>query len=76
MSQFALHGLSFQNEGSNFDQVFVALHALVMSEIENLFENIEKFALKLSLPFFSGNVNPDGLNRTVNIGLYHRTKIL
>ena len=31
MSQFSLHGLSFQNQGTNFDQILVAFHALVMS---------------------------------------------
>ena len=30
MSQFALHSLSFQNQRSDFDQVFIAFHTLVM----------------------------------------------
>ena len=30
MSQFPLHGLTFQNQGSDFDQVFVALHTFIM----------------------------------------------
>jgi len=46
MSQFALHSLSFQNQRSNFDQVFIAFHTLVMPVKNknkiNFFKNNQK----------------------------------